>query len=136
MKKILFTLAITFSCFAFGQKVKLKNDKLFIDDKECMKYTSKELGTKNSFFSLDGKPLFFLDVISTGKGIDDGYIKISFTDSEEIVTMGVGYSKKSIVSQLIEMGVIDNCKINSERIKDYVKRYDQKYEQSIIRHTY
>jgi len=136
MKKIILSLAILTSFFAFGQKVKLKDDKVFIDDKECMKYTSKSLATKNSFSSLDGKPLFFIDLISTGKGVDDGYVKISFVDSDEFVTMETGFTKKMIISQLIEMGVINNCTFYPEKIKDYVKRYDQKYEQSIVRHTY
>lgn len=136
MKKVLFGLAIVISCLSFGQKVKLKDDKVFIDGQDCMKHTSKALGTKNSFSSLDGKALFFIDFISTGKGINDGYIKISFIDSDEFVTRETGFTKKMIISQLIEMGVIDNCIFHPEKIKDYVKRYDQKYEQSIVRHTY
>lgn len=136
MKKVLFGFTILASCLVFGQKVKLKDDKVFIDDKECMKYTSKSLATKSSFSTLDNKPLFFIDLISTGKGVNDGYIKVTFIDSDEFVTMETGFNKKAIISHLIEMGVINDCKFYPEKIKDYVKRYDQKYEQSIIRHTY
>lgn len=136
MKKVLFGFALIITSLTFGQKVKLKDDKVFIDDKECLKYASKALGTKNSFSSLDGKILFFVDLISTGKGVDDGYVKISFIDSDEFVTMQTGFTKKMIISQLIEMGIINNCTFYPDKIKDYVKRYDQKYEQSIVRHTY
>jgi hypothetical protein len=34
MKKVLFASMFIFSCFAFGQKVKIKKDKVFVDDKE------------------------------------------------------------------------------------------------------
>lgn len=34
MKKILFSSMLIVSCFAFGQKVKIKKDKVFVDDRE------------------------------------------------------------------------------------------------------
>lgn len=34
MRKTLFLSMLIFSCFAFGQKVKIKKDKVFVDDKE------------------------------------------------------------------------------------------------------
>lgn len=121
------------SCLAFGQKIKLKDDKVFVDAKECLNYKSKG-STKNSFFTLDGKPAFYVDlIIVDGKG---SYEKVSFVDSDEIATMRNEFSRKAIISQLIEMGVIENCKINPEKIKDYIKRYNQDYEKSIVRPSY
>lgn len=130
MKRIILFSLLTISCFAFGQKVKLKDDILFIDSKECMHYSSKQLGTKNVFSSLDGKALFFIDFISTGK-----YVKISFTDSDEIATIQSNVTRKKIIEQFLELGLIKDCTFFPEKIKNYIKRYDQKYEQSIIRYS-
>ncbi|CAI8805055.1 hypothetical protein [Chryseobacterium sp. IT-36CA2] len=34
MKKVLYISMLAFSCIAFGQKIKVKKDKVFVDDKE------------------------------------------------------------------------------------------------------
>ncbi|KQS92709.1 hypothetical protein [Chryseobacterium sp. Leaf394] len=137
MKKILLSSMLIVSCLAFGQKIKLKDDKVYVDDKECLSYKSK-VSVRNSFFTLDGKPVFYIDVIIVDSklGVDGSYEKVSFADSEEISTTRNEYSRKAIILQLIEMGVIENCKFNPDRIKDYVKRYNQNFEKSIVRHSY
>ena len=137
MEKILVSFLLIFFSFVLGQNkvdVKLKNDIVYVDGNECLKYSSPFMGNTTTFYSLEGEKLFYFDVRDAGKN-SQGYIKIGFTDSDYTATVKNEISRKNIIKGLIEEGALENCKINQEKIKNFVTRFDQKYEQSIIRYN-
>lgn len=132
MKKILLGALLIVSCFAFGQKIKLKDDKVYVDDKECLKHESKNMGTINSFSNLTtGDKLFYVDYKDAGSRL--GYVKIGFTGTDNVITLSSNHNRKDIIKSLIEEKVLENCKINFDNIKNFINRYNQHYEESIIR---
>lgn len=136
MKKVLFFGLMIFTIFAFGQKVKLKKDIVYIDEQKCFAYESKNLANNNIISTLDGEKLFFIDLIDqngVGSRNNEAYIKVSFIDSDEISTMPNAFSRKEIIEGMIDVGVIDKCTFKKEKIPNFIKRFDQRYEDSIIR---
>ena len=131
MKKVLFFSLIMIASFAFGQNVKLKDGKVLIDGNVCLNYEAKNLGSSNSFLSLEGKKLFYLDLQDGGGKL--GYLKIGFSGTNYVLTLANENSRKEIIRKLIEEKVIEDCKINVDNIKEFVNRYDQHFEESIIR---
>jgi hypothetical protein len=92
MKKVLFASMFIFSCFAFGQKVKIKKDIVYIDGQEWLlaeedtfnysifdknkneiiffKYVRQNTGD-NMLFNRSGKPnYYFVKFIGTDKSIE------------------------------------------------------------------
>lgn len=139
MRKLFLVSSLMVIFSASAQDVRLKQGIVTIDSKPCFKYVSKGLfGDDTTFSNMDGKTLFFLDVLdATGKnGSMTVYDKISFIGSDLVVTMSDGYGRKEIVKALIETGVISDCKFNHENIGDFANRYDQHIESSIVRPKY
>lgn len=120
------------SYFAFGQKIELKKDIVYVDKAECLKYSSAFMGDTTDFYSLSGEKLFYMDIKDAGK-YSAGYLKIGFTGTDYVLTLKNEFTRKQIIRRLIEEKVLVDCKLNLENIKDFINRYDQKYEGSIIR---
>jgi len=83
MKKILLGSMLIVSGFVFGQNIKLKDDHVFIDNNKCFRYVSKDLSSTNTFYSLSGEKLFYMDINQNKRG--EGFYKIQFTGSDEVV---------------------------------------------------
>lgn len=135
MKKVVLFSLFIFSYFSFAQDkidVKLKKDIVYLNGNECLKFSSPFMGNTTTFYSLEGEKLFYFDVRDAGKN-SQGYIKIGFTDSDYTATVKNEITRRSLVKGLIEEGALENCKINQDKIKNFVNRFDQNYEQSIIR---
>lgn len=128
MKNFLLGSMLIISCLAFGQDIKLKDDHVFIDKNKCMRYVSKELGSTNTFYSLNGEKLFYMDINQNKRG--NQFYKIQFTGSDEVikaVSPGMN-TKKSFIKIMIEEGVINpkDCVINLANIKNFQDRYHDK----------
>ncbi|MDQ0064564.1 hypothetical protein [Chryseobacterium lathyri] len=136
MKKILFASMFIFSCFAFAQEVKLKKDAVYVDNKECLKVVSNN--SRNFVFTtLDKQRLFSFDYIITGEnreGFAAGYVKVYFFETNEVLTFKNNrFTKKVFIQNLINDKVLDNCALNIDNIKGFIQRYNEHYEESIIR---
>ncbi|RST26838.1 hypothetical protein [Chryseobacterium lacus] len=130
MKKILALSFCVFSVFFFGQNVKLKKDVVYINGKQCMKYSSKELGSSTTFSSLEGKRLFYIDVAKNDP-LDRSYYKIQFAGSNDIITTpatGLNY-RAAFIKNMISEGVINpaNCEVNLAHVTAYGDRYHQDF---------
>ncbi|WP_315057315.1 hypothetical protein [Chryseobacterium indoltheticum] len=128
MKKKLFGFAVIASCFVFGQDIKLKDDHVFIDKNKCMRYVSKELGSTNTFYSLNGEKLFYMDINQNKRG--NQFYKIQFTGSDYVIkAVAPGMNvKKSFLTLMLEEGVISpkDCSVNFANIKNFADRYHDK----------
>lgn len=125
MKKVLFGISILFSCFVFGQNIKLKDNHVFIDNNKCFRYVSKDLSSTNTFYSLNGEKLFYMDINQNKRG--EGFYKIQFTGADEVIkAIAPGMNvKKSFLALMIEEGVINpkDCTINLSNVKSFADRY-------------
>ena len=136
MKKVLFGFALAISCLVFGQDVKLKKDAVYVNNKECLKIISNN--NRNFLFTnLNNEKMFSFDYIITGedtKGFAKGYVKVYFFETKDILTFqNDRFTKKMFIQNLISDNIIDNCALNVDNIKSFIQRYDEHYEESIIR---
>jgi hypothetical protein len=126
MKKTFFASIFIFSSLAFGQDVKLKDGFVLLDKKKCFKYESKGLAEKNTFYSLDGQKVFYIDMHG------NKYHKIQFVGSNDFVTLNQRSmnARKEFIINLIEEGVIDpkDCSIKIDNFKNFKDRYHKDYE--------
>ncbi len=81
MRKILFSLSLVISCLTFGQKIDFKDDFVIINGKKCFKFESKRLGDFSTFYSLEGKKLFYIDAQR------ESFYKIGFSGIDDYATL-------------------------------------------------
>lgn len=129
MRKIFFFFFSIISFIAFGQTVKLKGDYVLVNGNKCMKYSSKGMGEKNTFYNLEDKKIFYIDSQESNRG--EHYYKIQFAGSDEIITLQESTinAKKEFITNLIDEGVINStdCSINLANIKSFKDRYNKDF---------
>lgn len=130
MKKALLICSLATYSFMSSQDIKFKDDHVFIDKNKCMKYTSKDMTSHNTFYSLNGDKIFYIDVAENKRG--EGYFKIQFTGSDEIITAlptAMNF-RKGFIANMIEEGVLDpkNCQVNLSNVKTFKDRYNKNFE--------
>ncbi|MBB4805623.1 hypothetical protein HNP38_000895 [Chryseobacterium defluvii] len=130
MKKVLLVCSLAVFGFMSSQDIRLKDDHVFIDKNKCMKYTSRELTSFNTFYSLNGDKLFYIDVAENKRG--ETYFKIQFNGFDDIITAQATAMnfRKGFINNMIEEGVLDpkNCQVNLSNIKTFKDRYNKNFE--------
>jgi len=134
MKKFLLGFAIIISCLVFSQEVKMKKGIVYEDGKEVLKYTSQS--NQTTYSTLEGNKILYIDFVPNNSRADASYFKVGFYDSDETATMKNNISPKRILVYLINESVLEKGKLNVQNISNFIKRYDEKFEESIIRHSY
>lgn len=128
MKKITVLSFVIFSVVAFAQEVKLKGDFVYVNGNKCLQFKSKNLGQNNTFSSLDGKKLFYIDAQDNKV---EQYYKIQFMGAEEMVTLQENSisPRKEFIVNLIEEGVLNqkNCSVNLANLKNFKERYHKEF---------
>lgn len=134
MKKIIALVLFFFvGANLFAQSVKFKDDKVFVDEKECLNYSSD--ANNIELTTIDGKQTIFLKFIRTGEGFNGGlYTKIIFVEqNKSLTTRSYIFTKKILVNKLLSNNVIVDCAINEESIDKFILKFDEKIEESLIR---
>ncbi|MCT2409692.1 hypothetical protein NZD88_19235 [Chryseobacterium antibioticum] len=132
MKKVLYISMLAFSCLAFGQKVKIKKDKVFIDDKETY-----HIETNNYNFILsDVKDNGIVSVLGSTYEVrktppiypneSPYWTKIIYTvrflkNNKELVT---DLSDKDIIKNIYKSGIFDeNGNADEAKIDLFIAKY-------------
>jgi hypothetical protein len=136
MKLKLFLPLLLISCSIYSQNVKLKKDKLILDDKEIMNYEFKNYDLEIHLYKLNSKDeeiFIFYNNNGTRETRDDDYLKIFFTKSKKkLETSQVFDSWKQRVKFLIENDVIDK---DGNVIEDTIDLFISKYNEDLSNRT-
>lgn len=125
--KILFILFITIGTFVSAQNITIKKDIIFLDEKQCLKVTSSDPNNV-SISDLDGNEIIFLKFIHNSR-YASLYNKITFLEQGLTFTsQSYIFNKKLLIKKLIEGGVLNNCKLDENKLKIFVMKYDENIE--------
>lgn len=142
IKNVILTLflAICFINFSHAQKVKIKEQAVFIDDKKRLDIDMDGSGTllaENFFFKdLSGQELFFLKTINDPRSPNEDYVKIVFPQNGKSLTAFKGLETPLIlISAMLQDGILDaNGKFHADRINIFILKYDEgvDFSQNVI----
>lgn len=133
MKKILLLTFLIFSFFSFGQKVKLKKNIVYIDDKEVFHY--EEIGFNTTFSTLSGKE--FLSVNASkyevpktiptpsymSKTWTEYIYKATFLNSGKNLITDIG--NKELIKQIYKYGIVDeNGNVDEGKIDILINKFN------------
>ena len=134
--KLLLLLLLSISYSAFSQNVKLKKNKLILDDKEIMNYELKNYSHEIHLYNLntnDEEIFIFYHDNETRENRGDDYLKIFFIKSNKKLEVALPFdSWKQRVKFLIENNVIDK---DGNLIEDKIDLFVLKYNEDISKRT-
>jgi hypothetical protein len=127
MKKNILTLSLLLmSLFGFSQEIKIKNDIVLIDGKECLKISGD--ANNVSISDLDGNEIIFLKFIHESK-YGSLYNKITFLDKKlSFTSKSYIFTKKLLIKKLLSDKTLNECKLDSEKVEKFVLKYDENVE--------
>lgn len=122
MKNFLTTLLFLMSISLFSQEVDFKKGIVYIDGKECLKYESE---TNNvSFQDLNGNDIMVLKFLREYGTV---YTEVIFFESKQRFSSRTYiFTKKSLIEKLIKSNTLFDCKIDADKVKIFVQKYDEK----------
>lgn len=122
MKNFLTTLLFLMSISLFSQEVDFKKGIVYIDGKECLKYESE---TNNvSFQDLNGNDIMVLKFLREYGTV---YTEVIFFESKKRFSSRTYiFTKKSLIEKLIKSNTLFDCKIDTDKVKIFVQKYDEK----------
>ncbi|MXS71006.1 hypothetical protein GSF70_07230 [Flavobacteriaceae bacterium W22] len=124
--KLLSLLFLTLGILIFSQKVTIKKDIVYLDAKECLKITGDSNNV--SFIDLNGNEIIFLKFVHNSR-YGSLYNKITFLDqSLTLTSQSYIFGKKLLIEKLLESKVLNNCKLDEEKIKTFIMKYDENIE--------
>lgn len=128
MKKILFLLAVLMMrCNVFCQDIKIKDETIYVDDVACMKVV-KNNPNNITITDMSDNELIDLKFIHNTK-YADLYNKITFVEQNISFTSKTYiYTVKLLIKKLIADKTVDNCKLNPDKVKRFVQKYDEDVE--------
>ena len=128
MKTIfLFATILLSSSIVFSQEVKFKKSTISFDGTECIKYDSEP--TYISYMDLNGKTIIILKYIKTYKVSRGLYNQIIFPELNLSLTCASYiFTKKDLIKHLAKDKVFLNCNLDSEKVKLFILKFDEKIE--------
>ena len=129
MKKNILTIGLfLISLVSFSQEIKIKNDILSIDGKECLKIGGDSNNV--SISDLEGNEIIFLKFIHNSK-YGSLYNKITFLDQKlSFTSMSYIFNKKLLIKKLLADKTLIDCKLDSEKVERFVMKYDESVEKN------
>jgi hypothetical protein len=124
---LIFCIVFLSTKSSFCQSFDIKNNIVFIDGKECLKISSSDPNNV-AILDADGNEIIFLKFIHDSK-YGSLYNKIIFLDQKVSFTSKTYiYTKKNLIKRLLAEKVIENCKLNSEKIEKFILKFDEDVE--------
>jgi hypothetical protein len=131
MKKIFLIITILISVSSYSQKIKLKNEKVLLDDVEILTFKKDSYYRETYFYDLKTKEeVVFVKKSDNGSPNYDGddYVKIFFVKTNtkiESKSLRYGFKGEETIKKLIFDGVIEkDGSINLEKLKSFVEKYN------------
>jgi hypothetical protein len=127
MKKAILTLTLLITgLLSFSQDVKIKNDIVLIDGKECLKIGGDSNNV--SISDLEGNEIIFLKFIHDSR-YGSLYNKITFLEQKlSFTSMSYIFSKKLLLEKLVLDKTLNDCKLDPEKVEKFVLKYDENVE--------
>lgn len=126
MKKITLTLSLLLiSLLSYSQEIKIKNDIVSIDGKECFKISGDPNNV--SFSDLEGNEIIFLKYVHNSN-YGKLYNKIVFLDKKISFTSKFIFTKKLLIKKLLADQTLNECKLDNEKVEKFVMKYDENIE--------
>lgn len=102
-------------------EIKIKSNKVYVNNKACLSVRSDINGT--TFSDLSGKELIYL-VYYSETTTNPSYTKIVFLQEKRIITnLNSFISRKILIKELIHNDVLVNCGINPEGIETFALKF-------------
>lgn len=139
MKKALTLLAfLTLSNFISAQEVKLKKEKVLLDEVEILKYEREDLGVYQiHFYDLKNNDeiLFIKRNDNETKGyLDDDYTQIKFIGLKKGLEVKQKKTWSSYIEWLIKNKVINSDgTLNEEKVDALIENYDENITNRTVR---
>ncbi|MCL9804944.1 hypothetical protein NAT51_05410 [Flavobacterium amniphilum] len=128
MKKNFLVFAFTLiSQMGFSQEIKIKDDIVTVDGKECLKINDSDANNV-SILDLEGNEIIFLKFIHNSR-YARLYTKVTFL-KEKLTFTSSSYifTKKLLIKKLLADNTLENCKLNPEKVERFVLKYDESVE--------
>ena len=124
---LFFTLTIS---MIQAQKIKIKKGVIYVDGETCLSTEGYPINT--SFYDVDGEEIIFMKYLDDPK---DGqrYSKVTFLEQKiSFTTKSYVFTRKMLLRRLLAGKVIENCKLNPEKIERFILKYDENIEKDDI----
>ncbi|MEY2703656.1 MAG: hypothetical protein RLY43_2295 [Bacteroidota bacterium] len=127
MRKRFLTLSLfLISLVGYSQEIKIKDDIVSIDGKECLKIGGD--ANNVSILDLEGNEIIFLKFIHNSK-YGKLYNKVTFLDKKlSFTSMSYIFTKKLLIKKLLDDKTLNECKLDSEKVEKFVMKYDENVE--------
>ena len=127
MRKRFLTLSLfLISLIGYSQEIKIKDDIVSIDGKECLKIGGD--ANNVSILDLEGNEIIFLKFIHNSK-YGKLYNKVTFLDKKlSFTSMSYIFTKKLLIKKLLDDKTLNECKLDSEKVEKFVMKYDENVE--------
>ncbi len=128
MKKIIITCSfLLISSLGFSQEIKIDNDIVSIDGKECLKINDSDPNNV-SILDLNNNEIVFLKFIRNSK-YAPLYTKITFLDQKlSFTSKSYIFTKKLLLKKLLSDKTLNDCKLDPEKVEKFVLKYDENVE--------
>ncbi|GAB5563962.1 MAG: hypothetical protein Wins2KO_10250 [Winogradskyella sp.] len=119
-------MSLCFVAFLNAQKIKIKKNTVYVDGQECLKVSGDSNNV--SFSDLEGNEIFFLKFIHNSR-YASLYTKVTFFKEDlSFTSASYIFSKKLLIKKLLADGTLKDCNLVSEKVKRFVKKYDENVE--------
>ena len=127
MKKFLLIVGFSISCLVFGQEVKLKKGMIEVGGNVWAKYEKcGGFDSECSVIDKDNNEIVFMKTAGSASGKNYDRIEITFINTgEKVEYRKFGHFKK-IIQLLVYNKVLNEDKIESEKLKNFILKYDEK----------
>lgn len=132
MKKHIILITLLFLAFgAFSQEIKIKDETIFLDEVACMKVV-KNNPNNITITDMEDNELIDLKFIHNTK-YASVYNKITFVEQDiSFTSKNYVYTVKLLMKKLVADKTVDNCKLNPDKIKRFVQKYDEDVEKKEV----
>jgi len=112
-----------------AQKIKIKKGVIYVDGESCL--TTEGYPVNTSFYDLDGDEIIFMKYLENTKG--ETYAKVTFLDQKlSLTSKSIVFTRKMLLRRLLASKVIENCKLNPEKVERFILKFDEQVEKDDI----
>jgi len=112
-----------------AQKIKIKKGVIYVDGENCL--TTEGYPVNTSFYDTDGEEIIFMKYLETKKG--ETYAKVTFLDQKlSLTSKSIVFTRKMLLRRLLTNKVIENCKLNPEKVERFILKFDEQVEKDDI----